>query len=311
MNNINKIFLGLAITLSASFCSSCSDDSEKLIPGEPMQNFFAPDPSDKSATAELRRSFQSETGIYLLFSDILGTYIDDFGMERTDKLDFRWGFNQYSTFSYNFVELEEGSRNNVANLVKRYYVPYVNVEGGSLKPYSILLVSNLNSNQSDTYEDPSPVDYMENWQCLALNADNWMDIDDEDARVLGREILRQLVSTKLSTSTPELELFFEISAQYYDDYYVADSYPEWMDDQNIELIYESGFLSYDPDSWGDVDYDCFLSEKNDLKDFISALFKNEESAFKEKWGNYPRIIQKYDLLKECIEGLGINLNAVK
>lgn len=311
MNNINKIFLGLVMTLSISFCSSCSDDSEKLTPGETMTNFFAPDPTDKSTTAELRRSFFNETGIYLLFSDVLATYTDDFGIERTEKLDFRWGFNTHSIFSYNFQELAESDQNHIVDQVKKYFIPYVNIKGGTLKPYSILLVSNLNSNQSDTYDDPFPVDYMINWQCMALNADSWMDLDDEESRAMGKEILRQLISTKVSTSTPELEPFFDISYQFYDDYYVADSYPEWMDDQDVTLVYDSGFLRYYADLWGDVDYDSFPSEKNDLNDYLAALFDEEEADFKEKWGDYPRIMQKYDLLKECIESMGVDFNAVK
>ena len=310
MKRIHHIFLGISMIFSLLVCS-CGDGSEKLQPSEPYKNFFEADPADKSATAELRRDFYNNTGIYLIFSDLLGTYTDEFGIERTEMVDFNWALTDNDSFSYYFDEVADEDKQHATDMVAKYFLPYINIEGSKLKPYSILLVSNLNSNQKDTYDDPSPVDYMSCWRCFAINVDEWIEADEEGAKTLGKNLLYQLVSTKIDYQTPELEPFFAVCEEHYDNYYIVDSFPEWMDEQDIEIIYEAGFRKYYADWYGEADYDAFYSKRNDLADFMKAVFDEDEADFMDKWGDYPKIVEKYNILKGCIETLGIDFNAVK
>ena len=84
-----------------------------------------------------------------------------------------------------------------------------------------------------------------------------------------------------------------------------------MDDQDPELVYELGFLSYDKDSWGDADYDYFRDDEYDAKEYLRCVIEGDEEEFLEKWADYPKIIQKYHMMKECVMNLGINLNVVE
>ena len=76
----------------------------------------------------------------------------------------------------------------------------------------------------------------------------------------------------------------------------------------MTLVYDAGFLTYYPDFYGDHDYDSFPYESTDFRLFKDAIFNEDEAEFREKWSEYPKIIEKYEILKRAIENLGLNLN---
>lgn len=308
MKIINRIFVVSAIVAAMCLCS-CGDGAEDLTPSEPYVNFFEVPASDNSASASLRRNFYGDTGIYLLFSDVLAEYTDEYGNDRVEKVDFNWQLTGNRSIRYSFDGLEEDEREKVLSLVSKYFVPYINVEGGQLKPYSILLVKNLMTNERRSSR-MEPVAFLNCWRCFCINASDWLEADEETARSLGKSLLSSLVDTKVDEYTPALEPFFAICEQYYRED-VSDFFDSWVDEQDVELIYNLGFMRYSEDWYGDPAYDYFLYESNDLADFKKAVFNEDEEDFKEKWADYPLIIRKYDILKETIAELGVDFNAVK
>ena len=109
----------------------------------------------------------------------------------------------------------------------------------------------------------------------------------------------------------EVEDFFDICYDLYYSYPAAE-FPDWVDDQDITLVYEAGFLTYYPDTWDyDPEYDAFPTETSDLRLFKDAIFNEDEAEFREKWADYPIIILKYEILKNILTNLGIDFNAVK
>lgn len=304
MNYINKFLIGIAVVLTIPVMG-CGDGSEDLVPSEMEKNLFAVDPADKSKLGELRQEFYDNTGIYLLYTDLLGTYKDNFGNDREERVDFDWGLNTSSSSQVTFDELSESEKEEVTKLISTYFVPYVNVENGTVKPYSILLVKNLRTGSRQKLQD-----FHSCMRCFCVNTDNWIGADDEEAKALGKALLKSLVDTKIDYKNEGLNPFFAICEAYHEEY-VTDHILGWVEDQNIEKIYEKGFLSYYSNSWDGVEYDEFRSKKMDLRDFMDALFNEEEATFKEMWSDYPLIIQKYDILRECVVALGIDFNAVK
>lgn len=295
----------------AAMClCSCGDGAEDLTPSEPYVNFFEVPASDNSASASLRRNFYGDTGIYLLFSDVLAEYTDEYGNDRVEKVDFNWQLTGNRSIRYSFDGLEEDEREKVLSLVSKYFVPYINVEGGQLKPYSILLVKNLMTNERRSSR-MEPVAFLNCWRCFCVNALDWLEADEETARSLGKSLLQSFVDTKINENSPELAPFFAISEEYYEGY-ISDFFDSWIDEQDVELVYNLGFMRYVEDYWdGDPAYDYFLYESGDISDFKKAVFGEDEEDFKEKWADYPLIIRKYDILKETIAELGVDFNAVK
>lgn len=305
MNLINKILVCFSAAAAVSL-TSCGDGSEDLTPSVKVENMFEVRADDKSADAELRRQFYDNTGIYLLYTDLLGTYTDSSGNEKEERVDFHWGLDTYDINFYSFDLLADDEKQHVTELISKYFIPYINTEHGSLKPYSILLVKNLLTGSRKRVTS-----YLSCFRCFCINVSDWLEADEEDVKALGRQLLRTLVDSQLNSSTPELAPFFEICEECYDAYYISRVIPEWVDSQDAELIYEKGFLKYYPDSWGEVDYDSFPNEKNDLKSYMDIIFGGTEDDFLEQWNGYPVILRKYEILKECVENIGIDLNAVK
>lgn len=304
MNYINKFLIGMVAVLTLPIIG-CGDGSEDLVPSETEKNLFAVDPSDKSKDAVLRREFYDNTGIFLLYTDLLGTYKDNFGNDREERVDFNWGLNTDSSTQVTFDELSDSERDEATRLILTYFVPYVNVENGTVKPYSILLVKNLRTGSRQKLQD-----FHSCIRCFCINVDNWIGADDDEAKTLGKDLLKSLVDTKIDYKNEGLDPFFAICDGLHEER-VADIIPEWIDEQNVEWIYEKGFMSYYPDYWDEIEYDEFRSREFDLRDFMDALFNEDEADYKETWGDYPLIIQRYDVLKECVEALGIDFNAVK
>ncbi len=306
INRMNKIFSILSVA-AFLFSGGCGDGTESLSPSAPEPNYFEVDASDNSQEAQLRRSFRDDTGIYLIFSDLLATYTDEYGVQREERVDFNWGMTTSSSDNDpTFDVLEDSEKSNVTELIKRYFIPYINVEGGSMKPYSVLLVKNLEKRiSSGRY---MPADYVSCWRCFGINATDWIGADDDEAKSLGYSLLQSLIQDRLNYTSSELIPFFEISEEYYELEYISKAAPEWIDNQDMEIIYNLGFLDYYPDWMDDPAYDEFQNESNDFKSFLSGLF---DPDFEETWKDYPQIMLKYNTLKKCIEDIGIDFNAVK
>ncbi len=308
MRHITNYIAGLVSLVAPMFCA-CSDD-EVLTPDPAYPNFFEVDASDNSPEAKLRRDFKERTGIYLLFNDHLATYVDADGVEKVEMVDFDWDLTSHFEQYYRFSYLEDQSEKEAATaMIEKYFLPYIDVPGSRFRPYSILIPATI---EVDRYNDDDwrSKDYLSCWRCFAVNASRWNGISDDDAKTLGFSLVRSLVDDNLSSSSSDLDDFYAVSYEYYDSY-PAEAFPGWMDYQDVTLVYEAGFLTYYPDFDGDPDYDSFPFESTDYRLFKDAIFNEDEAEFREKWSDYPKIIEKYEILKRIIENLGLNLNAVK
>lgn len=309
MNSIiNKAFAICMILTSVAF-SGCSDE-DTLTPGQAFPNYFEVDASDNSPEAQLRRDFYDRTGIYLIFNEVLATYTDEDGVEKVEKVDFNWEFTDHITQSYRFSYLDDiEKQTEISSMVEKYLLPYINIKGGKFRPFSILLTESI---ELDKYSDNDwrPANYLSCWRCFAVNGNDWLDLSDDEAKAFGRSLIRKIVDDNLYSGSSDLDDFYAISEEYYDSY-PAEAFPGWMDYQDVTLVYEAGFLTYYPDSYGDPDYDNFPYESTDFRLFKDAIFNEDEAEFREKWADYPKIIEKYEILKQIIMNLGLNLNAVE
>lgn len=311
MKTLNKLFFAILSLSSISLCS-CSDSEEPLTPSPADPNYFAVDDADTSEEGKLRRDFYNNTGIYLLFNDTIHQGYDSYGVYQVETVDFNWeSLTGNGSYTYRITYIDEiETKKSLVDMLGKYFIPYINVDGGQFKPYSLLLSTKMELYNSYSRKWSSTAT-MSTWRCFAIACENWFGLDETEARIQGKDLLNTLISTKLTDTTPALADFFAVSGE--DIYYSApaDEFPDWEDEQDIELIYEAGFLKYYPDSWGDPYWDMFPTTKNDLLHFQEAVLYEDPAEFKEKWADYPKIIQKFDILREVIENLGVNLNAVE
>ncbi|WP_289157880.1 hypothetical protein [uncultured Muribaculum sp.] len=311
MNNIIKLLLGISAATAAFTFSSCSDSEDNLTPSPAMPNYFEPAASDNSAEAQLRRDFYGRTGIYLLFNDTLAYYTDEYGVDRAETVDFSWNFTGDASREYSFEYIADENKADIAARIEKYFVPYINFEGGAMKPYSITLFDKISYYNS--YQDKfNSLTFVNCWRSFGIATNDWVEIEsEEEAKAMGKNLLRKFVDEKITIYSSEVEDFFDICYDLYYSYPAAE-FPDWVDDQDITLVYEAGFLTYYPDTWDyDPEYDAFPTETSDLRLFKDAIFNEDEAEFREKWADYPIIILKYEILKNILTNLGIDFNAVK
>ena len=295
-------YLILAVISSFALCG-CSDDDEKLTPSAGYPNFFLPADTDNSQEAVLRRDFYKNTGIYLVFNDTLATYTDDYGIEKTETLDVGWSITSYlPTYpEWDYIETF-AEREAAIKSLDKYFIPYLTVEGSPLRPFCLFPVRNLLS--PDKWGNLKPSSYFSGLRCLMIDVSDWLEADESEMPALARSLLKDVISAKVTETSEEVMPFLAVGGNLYDSTPYKE-FADWMDFQDITLIYEAGFLRYFPDSWGDPDWDQFPNRGNDIKDYLNAVFNENESEFREKWAEYPKIIEKYEIMKQCIEAFGI------
>lgn len=299
MKKINNILLASAF-LVAFFIVGCSDDSDILTPSQPETNNFMVDPSKTDDQSLLRRDFYEKTGIHLLFTDTLSKADDN-----VELIDFNWNFNTYSSEPYRFTYMEDlDAMQKAADIMADYFVPYI--KDGKCKPYSMLIVD-----QAEIYDYSYDYweymwikqPYISNWRCFAVSASDWADLQPEEYRDAGYDLLQSFIFSQLTYRSSEMSEFMSINKDVYWEY-VEDYIPGFFDDEeDISLIYAMGFLSYD-DYW-----ESFPGESDDFEDYKALVFEHTEDEVMEMYGNYSKVIQKYNLMKQAIADLGINLNA--
>lgn len=194
MNILNKFFItGLA--LSSLLVVSCSDDSEDLTPSEAEKNVFMVDPSRTDDEAMIRKAFYETTGIHLIFTDSL---IHSDG--SLEMLDFNWGFNTESSDVYRFTYMtDKEDMEQAAELLSRYFVPYIS--GGKLRPFSMLPFKKIEfgkwSNKKQDY-NWSSIDFISNWRCFAVNTEDWAELEPDEYKEAGRELLMNFIDANLN-----------------------------------------------------------------------------------------------------------------
>lgn len=127
------------------FFQACSE--EDLIPSEPYHT-FAPETSDMSEEAQLRREFFEKNGFYILFNDtlrhtLIGENSKGEPVYQTEMVDPGWslfgydGNTQYEFEYFKTMTEKEKRAEFMAKLAERL------VEYNLMRPYSVLVVDTI------------------------------------------------------------------------------------------------------------------------------------------------------------------------
>lgn len=290
MKYINNIFLSLIAAASLSL-TACDSSEDALKATAPVNNAFEVPEGATGLEAELRRQFYKDNGFYLLYSDKLeGSTCG----EGNESVDFNWNLTGYNDDSYGFEFFEtDAEKQEAYDIIKKVLLPHLD---STKYPYSILPVKNMY-----TLDGDEPDEYLTKltcFRCTAYSIGALVGLDDDELEGEFAQMVYNILDKEYGASSSAMSDFLDISADYYGEY-IVDVFPDWYDDQDMDIVYEAGFTDYVKDSKDPAD-DEFLTKKKDLRAYWKLVLFTPESDFYNEWGDYPVIVRKYEMMKSII-----------
>lgn len=295
----NSLKYASTLLMGILFFSSCEKEDALEPSGADEIAFFVPEDAT-DAESVLRRDFYKETGVHLLFNEVLRKEyvgVDSYGEEvwKTETVNLNYimsGNSKRLDYNFTYLETQEEKVEATAFVRERLFTHLT----GILLPYSILLVSNLETYDNDSYY-PSwdPVNYYAGWRCKVYALDKLAEKDEAETAELAQSFLLSTVLT-IMDSRPNNE-FAEFDA-YSDSYYNKYKRELGLANSNdVEPLWQFGFIknvarSYCPNA------------KDDRKAYIAAVLSTPEEEFAETYADYPDIIAKYGIMRKQLVNVG-------
>lgn len=275
-------------------CWACSEDD--LTPAEPYHN-FGPDADATDEESVLRREFFETNGFYLLFNDTIykeyvGTDAEGEPFYKTETVDPAWsltGMDRYTTYRFAYCETMAKKRERaefVSGLVK------IMTEHNLTTPYSVLVVDTITVITSKSTTHPS---FLNSLRCFIIALPEIKGTDNEKYQLIAN-MAGNGISIKYAG---ELQAFYDIMesrwGSLYGDYHGGDG---------LEEHREVGFLEVVSSSY-------YPTQGEDVAAYIKMLLTMTDEEIRTKYPeeDYPKIIQKYELIRNVAIKAGIKLKS--
>lgn len=314
---IYYIFLAFA---SISLTTSCGHDEDAE--AGPLEADEWMHPYNASAADQaLQEKFYNDNRIYLLFNDTLskqqtsvnpdGTPFYEYEAVRLEYIMSGSGDGSQRVFSFDYLKTD-AEKQAATNFVQQKVLPHLS---GSLLPFSLLLVDKINYSHSDrsTYFEfmtTHPSVYA-GWRCTAIAVNGVSDMTDAEQTAYCNEILMSIINSKTaSLPSNTFDDFYSVSNDYYSTFGMNDDatafYVEHPTSYDIGIL-EDGYYAWSDGTDGSFSFPIYniKSKEDDLSSYTSHLFSMSEEEFKAKYGNYPLVMRKYNILRSIYEKLGV------
>lgn len=292
---MNRLYYLLVICAYFVSITSCTEEDD-LTPSGIADNYFAVPDNATDEVSTLRKNFYEKNGVYLLFNDTLrheqrGVYEDGTPIWFTETIDFNYNISTIGTGAYQFVYLNnQQDREIAASMVEKHILPHL---GKGWLPYSLLLLDTIKSR--DWRGNWSTVDCISSIRSMGIGVGEAIEKTEEEQGAFCKGMLSMLVVDRVEELDESLfEEFDLFCAEYYGEDY-EDFGLDWMSPADEEL-YELGII-YKP-------LFTFPDNAMDRKYFAQYAVELTEEEFQEKYGAYPIVMQKYEIIKEIISDLG-------
>lgn len=272
-----------------------SCEKEKLTPSK-ARNPFAPDPEATDATSKLRRDFYEKTGCFLLFNDTLrheykGLNASGEPYYDTELLAMDWDLGAVKsghTLRFEYLNQEQQQKaydflvNDLYDVIKTM-------------PYSILVVNKMELSVEDFYTGERTwvsQTFDMNSRCLAIAIEGLF--GDVEPMEFAQDLCCAIIFGSFGGSETnywegsEAIEFLNVNMWDYD-------YPKfWYGDTTLEDLYPYGFIA-------DTNGDNLPTAVQDACAYIKAILFMTDQEFREKYGMYYQVMQKYEIMKPLAE----------
>lgn len=296
-------YLYLAVLLCC--LASCRKEDE-LTPSN-TQELFAPDPNTTDEESVLRREFFEATQCYLLFNDTLSHEymgLDGYGNPyyETVLVGLEWNLTAVSFMRFRFDYLDNmDEKRQAVEFLETYLMPYVE----NILPYSILAVNRIDIYSSDggPYEyDSSPLTYS-SVRCLAIALDQLQEPGIDYVTYAQDICCEMMISNwggdpEYAYDGGQAEEFFAVNQWDYEEDKEWYDIPYGTGDEYLELFYDYGFL-------GNTNEEFLPTAKEDATAYIKACLTMSDEEFRATYGDWPTIMEKYEIIKPLVDATGI------
>ena len=272
-----------------------SCEKEKLTPSK-ARNPFAPDPEATDATSKLRRDFYEKTGCFLLFNDTLrheykGLNASGEPYYDTELLAMDWDLGAVKsghTLRFEYFNQEQQQKaydflvNDLYDVIKTM-------------PYSILVVNKMELSVEDFYTGERTwvsQTFDMNSRCLAIAIEGLF--GDVEPMEFAQDLCCAIIFGSFGGSETnywegsEAIEFLNVNIWDYD-------YPKfWYGVTTLEDLYPYGFIA-------DTNGDNLPTAVQDACAYIKAILFITDQEFREKYGMYYQVMQKYEIMKPLAE----------
>lgn len=267
---------------------------ENIIPSDDRNLFDLPDFSSPEEM-ELRRSFQKETGSFLLFNDSLG-YVERYTPQGTlrmcEVLDLNYEITSITRHVFNFTYLRDFTKQQKAvDWLAEEVLPMLPL---IFRPQAILLTDDFLcaeyiSDGWGSYLKPEEMmAALSTYYALIVGCNNLFDMDRDERYAYSREVVMRILRRSIvNLEEKELTDFYQYSDGYYDTYYSGSESKD------------VGFLK------GVVTNYYYYQKDKDLQAYIYEIFTMTKEEFTEKYADWDLVLKKRDALVKILEKNGI------
>lgn len=289
--------------------AACSEDD--IVPNTLEENYFLEPITSSEFELALQKEFFEKEGVYLLFNDTLSReYLGD-DVSGNPVYDYQIVDLSYSmiasagAFAFQYLQADE-EKQAAADFLSDNVLPSL---GESMRPYSFLVVDVLEYYE-DYYGELVLVDgtiVYSGWNCTAIAVQGINEMSEAEQESYRLQLLKSMANNKMQLLDESVfDEFYAFCESYYSTYFMYEEAEAFC--QEYPTQYDLGFLStYSYGYNGYMWLVNFKAKSYDLEDYTNAIFDTPEEEFRETYADYPIVLEKYQILKDIIESLGIIL----
>lgn len=263
--------------------------------------------------------FNDTIGKYLLKTDVSGQPV-----YRYEVLDPAWSWNSYSSVEYSYGYMTDADEQMKALDVVEEYLA---TNQPTMYPFCFFIADSIVRTTIDNHALKTEV--TKDGFFIRFRTILYAPIETLSAQAVANQIKREMVSTKINQYTTELKYFYEVSDKnWYGGKFwheLDPTYPRYRDVTCLDPEYTSyyteeqliskraeartycgpfGFVMGDPENGMDPPH----NKERDLQCYIKVMLATPDKDFREQWGAYPLVMEKYEILYKIIkEKLGVEL----
>lgn len=304
---------------------SCSKE-DVLTPSYSDRNWFAVEDNPNDPLANKIYQIYKKSGIPIFYHDLIGT--EERGYDANGepivfemRLDLNYSITggptaptpKKFTLSEDKTAIMEGVK-----FVDEYLLPLVPKQ---FYMHSILLLNEL---YEQPYENGKKTSF------IAHGAMNTFAIADVELIAAMSAEQKEAHANKILTMLAVNHLYGNVDDEIQKFYKVSyDPVKQWnFYTMMVQVPRYPGYKSLDPARWevyGFLDYDRsyrvidesadlatwiykIVAQKDDIEDFVEAVLSYTESEFTVKYNEYPRVMEKYKIMRKKVSEMGFKVN---